>query len=106
MTTKKTLFSAPHSEKPHNAGAGIQKIYKFDNGFGASVVRFRTPLGLSGYGSYTNNEKEWELAVIKFGDGDNYSLTYDTEITKNVLGHLKEEAVEEYLQKIKALKTK
>ena len=39
---------------------GTQKLYKFDNGFGASVVKSSL--------SYGNKKGEWELAVIVFDD--------------------------------------
>lgn len=74
---------------------GTQKLHKFDNGFGASVVQhsfsYGTDLGL------------WELAVVVF-DGDAYELTYETEITDDVLGYLTEEDVSELLVQIENLK--
>lgn len=90
-------------EKKHPVGDGIQKIYRFPNGYGASVVRFK--IG-DRYGSYTNNEKEWELAVIEFNneDKEEFSLTYDTPITNDVIGHLTDEEVIEKLKQIKELK--
>jgi hypothetical protein len=77
---------------------GIQKIFRFDNGFGASVVRH--------LGSYGSNEGLWELAVIKFhGKGNfDFKLDYSTPITDNVLGHLQEDEVEDLLNVIAALK--
>lgn len=99
MHTK--LFDSPWLDRPHPNGTGIQKIYKFPNGYGASVVRFS--LGFGRYGSYTDNESEWELAVIKF-DGNDYILTYDTPITDDVIGHLSTVKVEEKLKKISQLK--
>ncbi len=56
------LFKDPYKEQIHPIGRGIQKLYKFPNGYGASVVRFKR--GNDMYGSYTDNESEWELAVI------------------------------------------
>ena len=84
---------------------GFQKIYRFPNNYGASVVRFKMPVG-GGYGSYTNDETEFELAVIKFEGKDNndFKLTYETPITSNVIGYLKEKDVEKILNKIKKLK--
>lgn len=74
---------------------GTQKIYKFDNGYGASVVQHRF--------SYTDNDNEWELAVIKFDGTDSWHLTYETEITSDVIGHLPTEEVEETLNRIEQL---
>lgn len=100
----------PIKQSKHPSGSGIQKIYRFKNGYGASVVRFKLPLfsftESVRYGSYTNNEGEWELAVIKFDseNSDKFGLVYNTPITDDVLGHLTDEQVEEVLQKIKQLK--
>lgn len=75
---------------------GVQKLYRFDNGFGASVVRHKF--------SYGAEEGKWELAVIKF-DGDNWDLTYETEVADDVVGYLSESEAEEYLDQIAALQT-
>ena len=74
---------------------GEQKIYKFPNNYGASVV--------NGFGTYTE-EGEWELAVIKFEpNSDEFNLTYDTPITDDVIPNLSTEEVQEILIKIKDL---
>jgi uncharacterized small protein (DUF1192 family) len=44
----------------------------------------------------------WELAVIRF-DGDDWHITYDTEITSDVLGYLEWSEVVELLDRIAAL---
>ena len=88
----------PLFERPHTAGmGGVQKIYRFPNGYGASVVRFPY--------SYGYELGLWELAVIKFnGKGaDAYSLTYETDITDDVIGHLSGDEVDEILSKIEGL---
>lgn len=74
-----------------------QKIYRFDNGFGASVVHLP--------GSYGYSDGLSELAVIKFeSKGDNsYSLTYDTPVTSDVKGWLTEEDVQLLLKQISDL---
>lgn len=54
-----------------------QWIYKFTNGFGASVV--------IGDHTYGGKEGLYEIAVLKF-DGHESTLTYDTPITNDVLG--------------------
>lgn len=76
---------------------GIQKIYRFDNGFGASVVKSQF--------SYGGDENMWELAVIYFNndDSEEFELTYETPITNDVIGNLSDEEVEEKLSEIKAL---
>lgn len=67
-------------------------IFKFDNGYGASVVK-------STY-SYGGNRDLWELAVIEFVDGDKWEITYDTSITNDVIGYLTDEGVCYILRKI------
>jgi hypothetical protein len=81
---------------PNHAG-GIQRIYRFGNGFGASVIR-------SSY-SYGGRSGLFELAVLKFdGESDrDYEITYDTPITSDVEGHLTDEAVDALLDRIQAL---
>lgn len=83
-------------ERPLGTG-GIQRVYRFANGFGASVVRFAY--------SYGGPEGLWELAVIRFTGpkDDDYELTYDTPITSDVEGRLTEDDVDALLAKIEKL---
>jgi hypothetical protein len=75
---------------------GEQKVYRFDNGYGASVVRHQN--------SYGGRDGLWEVAVLRFtGSGDKYVLTYDTPITNDVLGWLTDEQVASTLADIEAL---
>jgi hypothetical protein len=105
---------------PHDSN-GIQRLYRFPNGYGASVVRFRMNLydidpiadigfklasvaGMTqgpdgGSGSYGYNQGLWELAVIKW-DGDDFDLVYTSPITDDVIGSLNEGEVQEILEKI------
>lgn len=69
---------------------GIQKVYSFPNGYGASVIKHK--------GSYGGNVGLWELAVLKEGE-----LCYDTEITNDVIGHLNDPEVDRILNQIKEL---
>ncbi len=102
-----TLFDTPLANREHPNGlGGIQRIYRFPNGYGASVVRFSMPFG-RGYGSYTSNESEWELAILRFtseNGPDGFELDYETGITDDVMGHLTESQVEKVLKKIAKLK--
>ena len=72
----------------HNGG--VQKVYEFDNGYGASVIMHQ--------GSYGFSKGLWELAVLENGE-----LCYDTPITNDVIGHLSEAEVNKYLKQIKEL---
>jgi hypothetical protein len=79
-----------------------QWIYRFPNGFGASVVQ--------GNHTYGGGEGFYELAVIQFdcpsgvwsGD-DQWGLTYETPVTDDVLGWLSIEDVAATLVKIAGL---
>ncbi len=83
----------PTVERPHPAGmGGYQKVFRFENNRGASVVNFP--------GSYGT-----ELAVLKFYGTEFYSykLDYSTPLTDDVIGFLDDESLEEALDQIKAL---
>ena len=69
---------------------GVQKVYEFDNGYGASVIRHK--------GSYGYAQGKWELAVLEGGE-----LCYTSPITEDVIGHLTEDEVELILKQIKEL---
>lgn len=71
-----------------------QKIYKFENGYGASVICNDI--------SYGHELGLWEVAVIKWNE-DEWSLCYDTEITNDVIGYLNEDEVDNVLQQIEGL---
>jgi len=93
----------PTVEREHPSGLpGVQKIYRFENGYGASVVRFMS--GTFG-GSYGAEQGLWELAVLMFaGEGvDDFKLCYDTPITSDVIGRLTLEEVDDYIEQIKGL---
>lgn len=87
--SKDSILTKPILERPHLGG--IQKVYRFKNGLGASVVRFN--------GSYGYELGLWELGVIKFED-DDWGLTYETSIASDVIGNLSEEEVQLYLSRI------
>lgn len=76
---------------------GVQKIYRFENNYGASVVRHDM--------SYGSEDGLWEIGVIKFDSKENdiWQLCYDTSVTNDVLGWLSDVQVEETLKKIKEL---
>ena len=77
---------------------GIQYLFRFDNNYGASVIKHS--------GSYGYKEDLWELAVIKFyGDGiHDWNLNYETPITDDVIGWQTDEGIRNLLQQIKELK--
>lgn len=73
---------------------GEQHVYRFDNGYGASVVR--------GPYTYGGENGLFELAVVAF-DGNTWDVTYETPITSDVIGHLDLTEVAETLDRIAAL---
>jgi len=73
-----------------------QRLYRFDNNFGASIIFHN--------GSYGFEDGLIEIAVIRWSeDGKNWLLTYDTEITDDVIGYLTQEQAKDILEKIKKL---
>lgn len=97
MTIPRTPDTAPsidgvtHPSTYAIRGEQSQWKFRFDNGFGASVVQgphtYGRPLGL------------YELAVL----GQDGHLTYDTPVTDDVLGHLTAQDVQDALDRIAAL---
>lgn len=87
-------------EQRHING-GRQRLYRFDNERGASVVNHRF--------SYGHASGKWELAVLRFKPDvaglEDFELDYGTELTHDVIGHLDWEEVEDLLQQIEALPT-
>lgn len=85
----------PVIDRPLNGGT--QKIYRFKNDYGASVVSHPY--------SYGGDRGLWELAVIQF-DGeanDSFKLCYSTEITSDVEGYLEWDDVKMLLNRIEQL---
>lgn len=65
-----------------------QTIYKFPNGYGASVIKFKyIYFGI-------------EIAVLKFYKEGNWNINYATPITNDVIGGLDEESRDKVLQQI------
>lgn len=69
---------------------GVQHVYSFPNGYGASVVKHDF--------SYGGKQGLWELAVL---EGE--ELCYTSGITDDVIGHLSWNNVEKILGEIKSL---
>ena len=71
--------------------------YRFPNNYGASVIQNEV--------SYGGDKGLYEIAVIKYhSDNDeDWSITYDTPVTSDVIGYLGQDKIEGYLLQIKAL---
>lgn len=78
---------------PNSVGGKQAKVF-FPNGYGASIVQFD--------GSYGSEDGLWELAVLR-GDESDWSLTYDTPITDDVRGYLRDSDVTAIMAEIAAL---
>ena len=72
---------------------GVVGSIMFDNGYGISVVSHKY--------SYGGEKGLYEIAVL---DSDG-SLTYDTNITSDVIGYLKPKSVTEYMIMVQDLKS-
>ena len=59
---------------------GVQHRFKFDNDYGASVIKHDY--------SYGGKNGLWELAVLDFSIDKSGEITYHTPITQDVIGHL------------------
>ena len=71
-----------------------QTIYKFPNGYGASVIKFNyVYFGI-------------EIAVLRFDENGNWDIDYRTPITNDIIGGLSEEARDDVLQQIFDLEEK
>jgi hypothetical protein len=86
----KTFKDLEFVEHPNHLG-GVQARIKFDNGYGASVVK--TPY------TYGGDKGLYELAVLD-SEGN---LTYATSVTNDVIGYLRPEDVTDVLAKIQQL---
>jgi len=74
---------------------GIQKVYKFPNGYGASAIKHSY--------SYGGPEGLWELAVLDNVHELGGDPCYNTEITDDVIGYLTDEDLDVILVAIKEL---
>jgi hypothetical protein len=80
--------------KKKSIHGGTQYLAFFPNLYGVSIVKHDY--------SYGNKDGLWEMAVIK-GNEDKWKLTYETPVTDDVLGHLSEDEVNEYVDQVIAL---
>ena len=88
MTNKEKTTLNDYLVEAGALNGGAQRLFRFPNGLGASVVQHAY--------SYGGSDGLWEVAVIKWGEAG-FRLTYDTPITDDVLGYLTDEEVDETL---------
>jgi hypothetical protein len=77
--------------KTHPQLSGVVSRITFDNGYGASVVKHEH--------SYGGDKGLYELAVL----GKDGQITYDTPITNDVIGYLRDIDVTDVMEKIQQL---
>lgn len=102
-----------YAERVHpNFQFGVQRIYWFSNGYGASVVNGQGASVVNGQGSYGHEQGLWEVAVIRrdpvFGAESTpfdvpYAICYTTPITDDVIGYCDVSKVNDILGRIEAL---
>lgn len=83
---------------------GIQKLYQFENGYGASVVRH--------WASYGYKQGQWELAVLRDvdldGDEPYFDFEQDQKLSEEdngmgIIGNLSNRKVQRILKEIMEL---
>jgi len=86
--------------KPHRGNPGAQRIYKFPNGWGASVVP-EYKLSTSNTVQFESKPVTglWEVAIL---DADG-KLCYDTAITDDVVRNLNDPEVDNLLGQVSRL---
>lgn len=75
-----------------NAPNNRQAIFKFPNGYGASLIQSKW--------SYGGNDGLFEIAVLSWNTDDEYDIDYSTPVTDDVIGYLSKEDVIDILQQI------
>lgn len=81
-------------ERRIHGGKTIQKVYRFPNGYGASVIQ--------GPYSYGGVAGQWEIAMVKYYSPEklHFDLAYDDGEFEDVVGYLYDNEVDKYLQYI------
>ena len=90
MKTELRFFN-PHLAECLVSTVPGKALFKFPNGFGASVIRNAW--------SYGGSNGLFELAVLRW-EGENFSIDYTTPITDDVLGYLTTDQVIDVLNTI------
>ena len=82
----------------HNSFGLRQQLYRFANGYGASVIDCPE--------AYGSKPKPFELCVIVFGTDGDYKTAFNTPVADEVIGFLDEHDVQVNLALIAALPKK
>lgn len=89
MKTFKDLEFKTHPSSPY--GFDTHAEMHFENGYGVSVI--------TGKSAYTNSANPYEIAIL-YGD----EITYNTDITNEVLGYQDEDDVTNVMKQVQELK--
>ena len=102
LINTKTKYKLQFMEKITDNYKKRQAIQFFENGFGISIINIKTHDGT--FLSYTKSEEEYEIAVLQKREDGSSSITYETPITDDVIGHLRIKDVYKIMKKIEKLK--
>jgi hypothetical protein len=95
MSNKLLYFPSKIRNSP--IGDGTQKLYRFDNGYGASVMRYIAP----GEHSMGYHDGLWELCILQYDPDGRYHVVSHPDIAESgTLGFLREADVQEILKMI------
>ena len=81
---------------------GTERIYRFPNGYGASVIRHENSYGGRSSTGSQGVQSLYELAVLDSND----EICYDTPVTSNVIGWLTISEVDSLLEDISRLENR
>ena len=100
MIELKTKYNPVFEEHKQSDYANINSWrFRFDNGYGASVIHHNIQGIICSYG---NDLAPFELAVIRF-ENELPVVDYSTPVADDVVGYLTSEEVEKYLEEIEKL---
>lgn len=80
---------------PSRKAGGHRYEVRYPNGYAASIIK--------NFGSYGAEADLWEVAVLRQNVDGQWSISYDTDITDDVLGFLTEADVVAVCNRIRAL---
>jgi hypothetical protein len=81
--------------QPSRKAGGYRYEVRYPNGFAASIIK--------NFGSYGGEADLWEVAVLQKDEGGLWVITYDTDITDDVIGFQTEADVIALCNRIRAL---
>lgn len=99
MTNGDTMIQITKFIEEQTVERNFKHIYRFKNGYGASVVMMNRCM----FGTYGADENLWELAVLKFDENGENNIVYDTPITNDVIGWCNDDKIEQLLHAIAKL---